>query len=256
MYRRIAPALVLTILAILASITARADVGIIGDDEVDAFVGSGSLLLPPQVFHDGRVVASDCAGCRWRAVLQCEMSTAGSCRGPARLCGADGSWLRVYVSRPGMGEVDLGAACYGPSGPVSRDSAEAELRQVIIEAVPPLRPSRMPRQAALVHIPVLFDSGQQGGIQRVDRTIVDLPVTLEMEPAWEWTFADGAREATRQPEARHVYRAGVRSAVEVAALWRGRYWVAGLGPLPITEPVVQRTSLAILVGEGRAVLVR
>lgn len=57
--------------------SAHADVGIIGDDNKDAFVGSGSLLLPPQVFHNGRVTASDCAGCSWRAVLQCEMTTAG-----------------------------------------------------------------------------------------------------------------------------------------------------------------------------------
>lgn len=235
---------------------AHADVGIIGDDNKDAFVGSGSLLLPPQVFHNGRVTASDCAGCSWRAVLQCEMTTAGSCRGPARLCGVDGSWLRVYLTRPGAPEMDLGAACYGPSGPVSRGVAEAELRQVIIESVPPLVPSRLPAGEALVHIPVLFDSGQRAGPRSVTRTIVDLPIELVLEPQWRWDFGDGSTDATRSAEVGHTYRTRYGHRARVAAVWLGRYWVAGLGPLQIDQPVTQEASLAVSVGEGRATLVR
>ena len=85
-----------------------ADVTVIGDDKTDAFVGSGSLLLPSSMFANGRTEAADCPGCSWRAVVQCEMTTAGSCRGPARLCGPDATWLRIYMTRPTGEEVDLG----------------------------------------------------------------------------------------------------------------------------------------------------
>jgi len=37
---------------------AHADITIIGDDDQDAFVGSGSLLLPPQIATDWREVAA------------------------------------------------------------------------------------------------------------------------------------------------------------------------------------------------------
>jgi hypothetical protein len=49
---------------------AQADITIIGDDDQDAFVGSGSLLLPPQIATDWREVAATCPGCNWRSVIQ------------------------------------------------------------------------------------------------------------------------------------------------------------------------------------------
>ena len=64
---------------------ATADISIIGDDDQDAFVGTGSLLLPPQIATDFREVAATCPGCTWRSVIQCEMTSAGACPGLARL---------------------------------------------------------------------------------------------------------------------------------------------------------------------------
>ncbi len=235
---------------------ARADVGIIGDDERDAFVGSGSLILPPQVFHDGRVDASDCLGCSWRAVVQCEMTTAGSCRGPARLCGPNGTWLRVYLTRPGAGERDLGAACYSEDGPVSRWRVEGSLRESMTEFVPALRPSRRPAGDALVQLPVYVDAGQEAGAREIDTTIVDLPVHLRLEPVWRWDFGDGRRVTGDVPTADHTYRQARTALVRVATIWRGTYWVAGLGPLAVDAPVIQEASMAVPVGQGRAVLVR
>ncbi len=235
---------------------AQGDVGIIGDDERDAFVGNGSLILPPQVFHDGRVDASDCLGCSWRAVLQCEMTTAGSCRGPARLCGPDGQWLRVYLTRPGMPERDLGAACYGEGGPVSRWRVEGSLREMMTEFAPPLRPSRRPAGDALVHLPMYFDAGQRAGAQTVSTSIVGLGVDLQLDPTWTWDFGDGHRSSGTEPTSEHTYRRTGSLLIRVATVWRGTYWVSGLGPLRVASPVTQEVSLVAPVGEGRAVLVR
>jgi len=109
---------------------------------------------------------------------------------------------------------------------------------------------------ALVHIPVLFDSGQRAGPRSVSRTIVDLPIELVLEPQWRWDFGDGSTDATRSAEVGHTYRSRQAHRARVAAVWLGRYWVAGLGPLQIDQPVTQEASLAVSVGEGRATLVR
>ena len=242
---------------------ATADITVIGDDQQDAFVGSGALLLPSGMYQNGRDEAADCAGCSWRAVLQCEMTTAGSCRGPARLCGPDGSWLRIYLRRPSGEEVDLGAACFGSDGPAKLEDAENLLRQVIREAVPPLRPTMQPSSGVLPHLPVIFASGQREGAVTSQHSIIGLNVDLTIEPRWAWNFGDGsglrtARAGSAWPDrtVSHAYdRAGAAS-VSVQAEWSATYTVQGLGPLQVADPVTQEAELVVPVGQGRAVLVR
>lgn len=240
--------------------TAVAD--IVGDDEQDAFVGSGSLLLPSTMFSDGRETASDCPGCRWRATVACRMNTAASCRGPARLCGPDEQWLRIWVARPGGDWQDLGAACFGPGGPVTRAAAEALLVDTMRQLVPPLAPDADPPSGVLPHLPVVFRCGQPGGPLTSAHELLGMAVSLTIQGAWAWDFGDGDRMTTRHPGApwpdmtvSHTYaRAGVAS-VSVRAEWRGTYVIDGLGPLTIEEVVSQEASVAVDVGEGRAVLV-
>lgn len=240
-----------------------ADVTVIGDDKTDAFVGSGSLLLPSSMFANGRTEAADCPGCSWRAVVQCEMTTAGSCRGPARLCGSDATWLRIYMTRPTGEEVDLGAACFGSGGPTRREDAEQALRQVIEESVPALRPSLEPPGGILPHLPVIFTSGQPEGTQISQHTIIGLPVELSVTPVWRWEFGDGTGLSTKRSgsgwpdlSVSHVYdRAGDLQAA-VRTEWSASYVVDGIGPLHVAEPVTQEATLPVPVGEGRAVLVR
>lgn len=241
---------------------AAADITIIGDDDRDAFVGSGSLLLPPQIATDWRRSAADCPGCTWRSVIQCEMTTAGSCRGPARLCGPDGFWLRVFMTRPGGAEINLGAACFGPGGPVSRESAEALMRDRVITLVPALRTWRQPAGRALPHLPVIFGVTQSEDPLRSSFDLVGLPIDLTARPHWTWDFGSSTMATTsagvRWPNATisHTFRRSGRAVVSVSALWQATYEIAGVGPLSVAEQVRQTTQTEVPIGQGRAALVR
>ena len=242
--------------------SAQADVTVIGDDEQDAFVGTGSLLLPPQIATDWREVAAACPGCTWRSVIQCEMTSAGACRGPARLCGPDGYWLRVYLTRPDGVEVNLGAACFSSGGPVTRATAEALLRDRVVAMVPPLRPWRQPSGRVLPHLPVVFGVNQEEAPLVTSFELVGLPIELTARPRWVWDFGTtslATGSAGRPwPDATigHAYRRSGAAEAGVTAIWEATYRVAGVGPLAIDAPVTQQASLTVPVGQGRAVLVR
>ena len=256
--------LVLTVLLPLSThgLVAHADVTVIGDDDQDAFVGTGSLLLPPQIATDWRRGAANCPGCVWRSVIQCEMTNAGACRGPARLCGPDGYWLRIYLTRPGGVEQNLGAACFGPGGPVSRETAEVLMRDRVRALVPPLRTWRQPEGPALPHIPVVFGVTQSEEPISVSFELVGLPIDLTARPRWAWDFGTASLMTTsagrRWPSATitHTYRQSGRANASVTAIWSAEYHIAGVGPLAVAEPVTQRADSPVAVGQGRAVLVR
>ena len=114
----LALAAVLTVWAGIPSLAqADSSTEVIGDDQRDVFVGTGSLLLPARISTPGRSSAADCPGCSWRAVLTCDRTSAGACRGAARTCPMDSAWLTLYLTRPGQDEQWLGSACFGPGGP-------------------------------------------------------------------------------------------------------------------------------------------
>jgi len=241
---------------------ARADVTVIGDDAQDAFVGTGSLLLPPQMASDGRSIAADCPGCTWRSVIQCEMTSAGACRGQARLCGPDGYWLRIFLTRPDGVELNLGLGCFGSGGPVSRETAEVQIRDRVVALVPPLRAWRQPSGRVLPHLPVVFGVHQSEEPLRESFELVGLPIELTARPRWVWDFGSstvatasaGRRWPT--PTIDHVYRISGTTQARVTSVWKATYEIAGVGPLEIPEPVTQQDGVSVPVGQGRAVLVR
>lgn len=241
---------------------AHASVEVIGDDEQDAFVGSGSLLLPPQIATDWRRSAASCPGCRWRSVIQCVMTTAGSCRGPARLCGVDGFWLRIFLTGPDGVERNLGAACFGPSGPVRREVAEALLADEVRALVPPLRTWRQPEGQVLPHLPVVFGVTQSESAIERSFEVIGLPIELIASPRWIWDFGgstlhtvSAGRPWPNQTIDRTFRRSG-EMPVAVKAVWSATYTVAGVGPLEVVEPVTQDADVTVPVGQARAVLVR
>ena len=111
-------------------------------------------------------------------------------------------------------------------------------------------------------LPVVFGVTQSEQPLVESFTLVGLPIELTARPRWVWDFATTSLATTsagrRWPDATvdHAYRRSGIAQVRVTAVWEATYEVAGVGPLAIDEPVTQRTSLEVPVGQGRAVLVR
>lgn len=239
------------------------DVDVIGDDEIDAFVGSGSLILPGRISTPGRRAAADCPGCSWRAVLTCDRTTPTACRGEARTCAYDSQWLTIYLTGPGGLEQWLGSDCFGPGGPKSRQLVENRVNEKLQEAVPPLRPAMSPPSGALVFLPIRFTSGQSATPMSWQWLLADMDIAVSATPTWQWRFASDTELATRDPgslseagRVEHIYTSAGRRTVQMASTWRAQYWAEGLGPLTVQTPVRQTDELQVNVGQGRAVLVR
>lgn len=237
---------------------------VIGDDDRDVFVGTGSLILPEGMSRPGREAAANCPGCQWRATLACDPVSPTACRGQARLCPNDHFWLKISMMQPGGPWQVLGSQCFGPAGPTSREAFEISVSQRIEQAVPSLRPSHRPPSGALPWIPVIFDSGHPSGTMNWTWSIVGMPVTVWAQPSWAWQFHRGgsimAADTPGGPSSRdgisHTYRTRGTHEVTVRATWRARYSVGSLGPLSVDEAVNQVEQFPVQIGEARAVLRR
>lgn len=256
--------LVAILVAIGGTGPARAQ-DVIGDDERDMFVGTGSLILPVSMPRPGREGAADCPGCSWKATLACDPVSPTACRGQARLCPNDHFWLRIWLRRPGGEWQTIGSDCFSPGGPATRVRVEIGIRERLEQAVPALRPTRWPARGVLVHLPVAFDSGQAPGPRGWTWDILGVPVTVTATPRWTWQFAQGAPlvtvagSQTQAPSAgqvTHVYRSAGPRRVRVSTTWSATYSVPGLGNLAVEGDVRQVGELAMDVGQARAVLIR
>jgi hypothetical protein len=159
-------------------------------------------------------------------------------------------------------ELDLGGACFGPGGPVTRETAEVLLRDRVRTLVPPLRIWRQPSGDVLPHLPVVFGVDQPEEPLTASFELAGLPIELTARPRWVWDFGTStfatSSAGRRWPDATvdHVYRRSGPARVSVTAVWEAAYVVAGIGPLAVDEPVTQDEVEAVPVGQGRAVLVR
>ena len=237
---------------------------VIGDDDRDVFVGTGSLILPEGMSRPGRQSAANCPGCEWKATLACDPVSPTACRGQARLCPHDHYWLKISMMQPGGTWQVLGSHCFGPGGPARRDAFEAVLNQQVERAVPPLRPRHRPPTGVLPHLPVVFDSGHPREPLTWTWSILGVPVSVRAQPTWAWQFDTGTPvtmvDSPGGPAiddgVHHTYRMSGLHQVTVRSTWSATYSVGDLGPLSVRQPVHQAAEFPLLVGEARAVLSR
>jgi hypothetical protein len=155
--------------ALGATVGIRTETDVRGDDDRDAYVGTGGLILPASVDPDTRRVVASCAGCRWRLATPCEIPASGTafdgqptCLSVVRGC-PGGHLLRSWFQGDGQPWRDLGLVCIPPGGPVTVADVGRELRGGFERGIPVLRPGFQPTQGILTQIPVVLDSGQPAG---------------------------------------------------------------------------------------------
>jgi hypothetical protein len=86
-------------------------------------------------------------------------------------------------------------------------------------------------------------------------------VSVVATAMWQWRFGDGATLETLDPGGRyphlgvaHAYRRAGAFRAECTTTWSATFSVDGLGPFPVSGPVVQHEARWLSVGEGRALL--
>ena len=239
-------------------------VDVVGDDDADAYRGSGGLLLPASVPAPTREHVANCAGCQWQLTSVCNDRAEAPWRcEPASDCPGDGyrmrAWSRDSATEPWR---DLGLICIARSGPVSVARVDTELRDEFVRDLPGSSISVEPPRGVLPYLPVVFDSGQPRSVPPTEIEVLGRRVVLQPIAAWHWDFGDGATLDDAGPGSRypdlavaHAYRTGGNHRVRVTTTWSATFTVDGLGPFTVSSPVHQQAQTVVRVGQARAVLV-
>ena len=246
--------------------TARADQSVHGDDATDTYVGTGGLILPPEVDAGLRHEVAACRGCAWRVTTPCAATTLGTplddtCGSVVRGC-PGGRLLRTWFQPEGGAWRETGLICVGETVPWTVAEAERASREQLARAVPAPSLRTSPSRGVLPHLPTYFASGMAAGVQVFDMTVGGHHLVVHAQPSWTWSFGDGSTMRTADPggayphaTVTHAYRVAGRYRVTCSATWNAEFWSDGVGPFPVSESIRTDASLALEVGEGRAVLI-
>lgn len=247
-----------------------ADCDVVADPAAAQFVGSGGLLLPGDSFTGSeadRTDAATCRDCRWALLPMCRGGQAGgvACGGAATSC-PPGEFRRiVLLLRPGDTQWrEVGLVCLVGGGPITVDDVAAELSDVVVEDVPPLRPTFQPKGGTLIGLPAVFAAGQPANLGERRFSLVGFAIVLDGRASWTWEFGDGEALTTDEaggswPEmaVSQAYQRAGSYPVSVTTTWEAWFTVDGLGPWPVGgDPVLQSADLLpVSVVEARAELV-
>jgi hypothetical protein len=239
-----------------------------GEDEKDRYVGTGGLILPGTIGRATRREVAGCEGCQWRLTTPCVESSAGVafpgqavCQSIVRGCPQGGELLRTWFRQPAEPWREIGLICLGDEGPVTTRQVRQRAMDRFVADLPPVRVTFDPPRGVLAQLPVVFSSGQEGGVLQRHYVLMGQSVTVQARPVWRWEFGDGVSLVTLDPGGAypntgvaHAYRRAGAQAVRLTTSWSASFDVGDLGPFPIPEPVDQHAALEVAVGEGRAVL--
>ncbi|TAK69459.1 MAG: hypothetical protein EPO13_06120 [Actinomycetota bacterium] len=249
------------------------DPAVTGDDEHDAFVGTGGLLLPgsDSAGADARSQLATCRDCVWHVRPLCRAGLdAGSCRGGQPRCNDEGGlFMTVWLARPGEAAHFVTFACLGPDRPRTVDDVATDLRDRIARGLPPLQPAIAPAAGPVTGLPTLLSAGQSAEPPQLHYVLGGYEVTARPVARWAWDFGDGSRAATSSPGSLdpavlhrgaagavvHTYRQSGGVSIGVTARWSATFTIGELGPFAVVDPVLQQATLASTVRQARAVLV-
>ncbi len=253
--------------ATAATLANSASVDVEGDDDADAFIGRGGLLLPPSVDTGTRREVAACPGCRWRLTSACVDTELGNAFDGQQSClrspgDCPAGQLRRAWYDPGAGTwANLGLVCVGDRVRTVATMGR-EVRTILREQLDALSIQTVPHTRIVTQMPAFFSSGRAPGPLVMERNLGGHQVRVTASAAWDWDFGDGAHGSVDRlgtlrsgTDTAHTYRRPGVWQVRCRAVWTAQFTVDGLGPFPVAESVRQQAHREVHVGEGRALLV-
>jgi hypothetical protein len=254
------PALVALLLlsVVLGGSTSARAAEVSGDDDLDAFIGTGAGLLLDSSFSGGdsaRQRIATCPGCRWSLQPHCGEDNS-FCLARRIDCPTGTQEMTVWFAEAGEPLRLRGTTCIGPAGPRMAQDVATEVADRVVTHVPALAPSVRP-SPVLAQVPARVSSGQPAVMGARTMTLAGATVTLDASAVWIWTWGDGSTTSTSKPTLTRQWPRAGRHTVAVKARWSGWFTVDGLGPFPAGgSKVEQEAVVQIDVRPARSVLVR
>jgi len=245
----------------------RADgtITVSGDDTVDAYRGTGGLLLPTSYSGDGsaKKTIAECLSCIWRYTIYCEQGMDGFCAHAVATCPRGDIRYRVWFGKSSESTKVVGTVCWGAGKPATRRDFETEINTSALRYVPSLNPGVAPRGSTYTSVPIVAWSGQPANFNARPMYLAGHQVQIQASAMWQWIWGDGSSQWTSTPGIKfprhtlsHQYRKAGLYRVRVRTVWRATYFVPGIGSFSATGDVIsQSAQLPIQVKSAKAVLV-
>ena len=235
-----------------------------GNDDLDAYVGTGGLLLPSSFTGSkgSRAQISHCLECTWKYTVYCQSSAPGLCAHAVSTCQAGKIRYRVWFGRTAKSVRVVGSVCMGRGKPATRREIEHNLKQHAIRYVPPLQPGIAPSKLTLQSVPIWAWSGQHSKFVPAPMQLSGRKVFIKAKASWLWDWGDGTRQWSNfsgnpypHPGILHRYQKSGHYTVKVTTVWLAQFTVEGIGTFDASGQVVtQQKSLAIRVKATKSVL--
>lgn len=235
------------------------------DDNLDAYVGTGGLLLP-ETYSGSRQTkqrVASCMQCVWRYTIYCAVGTSALCAHAVSTCRLGEIRYRVWFGINERSVKDIGSLCWGLNPPTTRRDIERKMRAGSLRYLPPLAPAISPKGKTFTSIPILVWSGQHPQFVPAPMNLLGRSVQVRATATWLWNWGDGTQQWTVLPGSlyphktlTHQYRRPGNYHIRVSSYWRANYEIHGIGFFPVQGVSVRQNSDILLsVRAARAVLV-
>lgn len=239
--------------------------GVTGNNNIDAYVGTGGLLLPT-TFTGGSTKAktvASCLGCTWKYSVYCANGNVGLCAHAVVTCPAGQMRYRVWFGRTAATVAVIGSVCWGIGRPPTRRTVESAVNSLAIRYVPALKPAIQPADGTVTSVPIIARSGQPAIFAPPSMRLAGRTVSINAKAQWRWVWGDGQSEWRGVPGAMypstqitHGYRSVGMYRIHVQTVWSATYSIAGIGTFPVTgEVVTQDAYLDLPVRSAQTALI-
>lgn len=235
--------------------------GVVGDDNSDAYIGTGGLLLPTSFSGPSstkRKVAS-CLGCVWKYTTYCASDSTDMCAHAVATCPTGQIRYRVWFGASRETVDVIGSVCWGSHIPATRRQIEDRLDDLVVRRVPELHIACDPPDDTLTSIPIVCFTTQPTQFKPSPFTLANHTVRVTATAKWHWVWGDGDAfwkaipgRAYPATQISHRYRVSGDYTVHVTSVWSASYAVTGVGTFTVGGDIIsQDAHLSVAVHSAK-----